>query len=98
MTKGEHSGDPEIRPKESIEALSSLGVSEVYFGDFPNTEVPCSRQSIDFLEAFYIANKPETILTYTENDIHQDHRQVGWVSMSAFRNAPQVLSAMKLPV
>ncbi len=92
MSKGEHSGDPEIRPKESIEALKLLGVKEVYFGDFPDTEIPCDHQAIDFLEAFYIAHKPETILTHTVNDIHQDHRQVGWVSVSAFRNAPQLLA------
>lgn len=92
MSKGEHSGNPEVRPKESIEALSLLGVTDVHFGDFPDTEIPCSRQAIDFLEAFYAANKPETVLTHTVNDIHQDHRQVGWASMSAFRNAPQLLA------
>ena len=37
-------------------------------------------------------HKPETILTHTVNDIHQDHRQVGWASISAFRNAPQLLA------
>jgi LmbE family N-acetylglucosaminyl deacetylase len=72
--------------------LSLLGVKEVYFGDFPDTEIPCSRQAIDFLENFYNANNPQTILTHTVNDIHQDHRKVGWVSMSAFRNAPQILA------
>lgn len=92
MTKGEQSGNPEVRPKESIEALSLLGVKEVYFGDFPDSEVPCSRQAIDFLEAFFVANKPDTILTHTVNDIHQDHRQVGWLSISAFRNAPRILA------
>ncbi len=92
MSKGEQSGDPEVRPRESIEALSLLGVKDVHFGDFPDTEIPCSKQAIDFLEAFYIANKPETILTHTVNDIHQDHRQVGWASISAFRNAPRLLA------
>ncbi len=92
MSKGEHSGSPEIRPKESIAALSLLGVNEVHFGDFPDTEIQCSRKAIDFLESFYLAHKPETVLTHTVNDIHQDHRQVGWISMSAFRNAPQVLA------
>jgi LmbE family N-acetylglucosaminyl deacetylase len=92
LSKGEQSGDPEVRPKESIAALSFLGVKEVYFGDFPDTEIPCSRRAIDFLEAFYVANKPETILTHTVNDIHQDHRQVGWLSISAFRNAPKLLA------
>jgi len=92
MSKGEHSGNPEIRPKESTAALTMLGAKEVHFGDFPDTEIPCSSKAIDFLEAFYIAHKPETILTHTVNDIHQDHRQVGWASISAFRNAPQLLA------
>jgi LmbE family N-acetylglucosaminyl deacetylase len=92
MSKGEQSGNPEVRPKESIEALALLGVKEVYFGDFPDSEIPCSRQAIDFLEAFFVANKPDTVLTHTVNDIHQDHRQVGWLSVSAFRNAPRLLA------
>ncbi len=92
LSKGEQSGNPEVRPKESIDALALLGVKEVYFGDFPDTEILCSKQTIDFLEAFYAANKPDTILTHTVNDIHQDHRQVGWASMSAFRNAPKLLA------
>jgi LmbE family N-acetylglucosaminyl deacetylase len=92
MTKGEQSGNPEVRPKESIEALGLLGIKDVYFGDFPDTEIPCSRQAIDFLESLFEANKPEAILTHTVNDMHQDHRQVGWISISAFRNAPKVLA------
>jgi LmbE family N-acetylglucosaminyl deacetylase len=92
MSKGEQSGDPKVRPNESIEALSLLGVKEVHFGDFPDSEIPCSKQAIDFLEAFYVENKPETILTHTVNDIHQDHRQIGWASISAFRNAPRLLA------
>jgi LmbE family N-acetylglucosaminyl deacetylase len=92
MSKGERSGSPEIRPKESLSALSLLGVKEVHFGDFPDTEIQCTRKAIDFLESFFVAYKPETILTHTVNDIHQDHRQVGWISMSAFRNAPKLLA------
>ena len=57
-----------------------------------DTEIPCSREAIEFLESFFVANNPETILTHTVNDTHQDHRQVGWASVSAFRNAPKVLA------
>ncbi len=92
LSKGEQSGSPQVRPKESMEALSILGVNEVYFGDFPDSEIPSSRKAIDFLETFYTENKPETVLTHTINDIHQDHRQVGWLSVSAFRNAPRILA------
>ena len=92
MTKGEMSGDPEIRVKESMDAFSVLGVKEVEFGDFPDAEIPNSHRSIDFLEQFQIKYKPDIVLTHTTNDIHQDHRQVGWLSISAFRNVPKILA------
>jgi len=38
LSKGEQSGSPEVRLKESIEALRTLGVKEVHFGDFPDTD------------------------------------------------------------
>jgi LmbE family N-acetylglucosaminyl deacetylase len=92
MTKGEMSGVPEVRAKESIDAFSVLGVKEVYFGDFPDTEIPNSHKAINFLEQFSSKNNVDIVLTHTVNDMHQDHRQVGWLSMSAFRNVPKILA------
>ena len=92
MTKGEQSANPEIRCEESKKALNMLGVSEVHFGDFPDTEVPSSSKAVKFLEAFYDKQKPETILTHSINSMHQDHRQVGWLSMAAFRFSPRILA------
>jgi len=91
-TKGEQSGNGEVRSGESRDALGILGVKEVFFGDFPDTEVPSCRKAIDFLEQFYNEYKPDIVLTHTVNDIHQDHRQVGWLSVSAFRNVPRMLA------
>jgi LmbE family N-acetylglucosaminyl deacetylase len=92
LTKGELSGDAEIRMRESREALSVLGVKEVFFGDFPDSEIPNGRKSIDFLEQFFIKYQPDVVLTHTVNDVHQDHRQAGWLSITAFRNARKVLA------
>jgi LmbE family N-acetylglucosaminyl deacetylase len=92
LTKGEKSGNPMVRTLESKAALAVLGVSEVHFGDFPDTEIPNSSKVIDFLESFVLTYKPETVLTHTVNDVHQDHRQVGWLSLSAFRNVPRLLA------
>lgn len=92
LTKGELSGDPDERCEESRKALAILGVKDVYFGDFPDSEIPNSRKTIDFLEDFYVKLKPGTILTHSVNDMHQDHRQVGWLSMAAFRNALRILA------
>lgn len=92
MTKGEQSGVPEVRVKESTDALCVLGVKEVFFGDFPDADIPSSRKAIEFLEQFYVKYKPDIVLTHTVNDVHQDHRQVGWLSISAFRNLPRILA------
>jgi LmbE family N-acetylglucosaminyl deacetylase len=92
LTKGEKSGAPEIRVKESKAALEVLGVKEVYFGDFPDAQIPCGAKGVDFLEEIFNYCKAETVLTHTVHDIHQDHRQVGWLSLSAFRNASKVLA------
>ena len=92
LTKGEKSGDPQTRVLESRAALAILGVQEVYFGDFSDTEIPSGSKGIDFLEDIFNHFKPETVLTHTVHDVHQDHRQVGWLSLSAFRNASRLLA------
>lgn len=92
LTKGEKSGNPETRCKESKDALAVLGVNEVFFGDFPDTEIPNTYKAISFLEKISNLHKPDIVLTHTIHDTHQDHRQTGWLSLSAFRNVPQLLS------
>ena len=92
LTKGEKSGVAKVRTKESTDALRILGVNEVHFGQFPDTELPSSHEAINFLEQFCLRNNPDLVLTHTVNDTHQDHRQVGWLSISAFRNVPKILA------
>ncbi len=92
MTKGELSGDKNTRVKESRKALSILSVDKVYFADFPDANVPNSYRAIEFLERFVSDNDVSAVLTHSVNDVHQDHRQIGWLSMSAFRNVPIVLA------
>jgi len=105
LTKGEKSGDARIRVQESTKALRVLGVKEIHFGNFPDTEIPHSFDAINFLEEFSLRYSPDIVLTHTTNDTHQDHRQTGWLSISAFRNVqkilayetPRVMSAAFLP-
>ena len=92
LTKGEKSGSKEVRMKESQNALDVLGIHEVFFEDYPDTQIPDSHEIIECLEKYAIKFKPEVVLTHTINDIHQDHRHVGWLSMSAFRNIPKILA------
>jgi LmbE family N-acetylglucosaminyl deacetylase len=92
MTRGGKMADTDVRIKESTEAMRVLGVNEVCFEDFPDTEVPCSHKAIARLEEYALKYRPDVILTHSLNDTHQDHRQVAWLSMSAFRNIPKILA------
>jgi len=92
LTRGEESGNPDIRMGESKKALSILGVNDVFFGDFKDTEIPSSHTAIKFLEDFYEKYQPDVVLTHTTHDTHQDHRQIAWLSLAAFRNVGKLLA------
>jgi LmbE family N-acetylglucosaminyl deacetylase len=92
MSRGGKITDTNVRMKESTEALKILGVNEVYFENFPDTEIPNSFEAINSLEQYAAKCKPDIVLTHSVNDMHQDHRTVGWLAMAAFRNIPKILA------
>ena len=92
MTRGGRTADTDLRVRESTDAMNILGVKDVFFENFPDTEIPESFEAINCLEQYAIKHKPDIVLTHSINDTHQDHRKVAWLSMSAFRNVPKVLA------
>jgi len=100
LTKGEKGLGPNnssaVRVKESIEALTLLGVSQdhIIFGDFKDTHVPDSVEVIQFLEKYNVMNSQEVCAVFVPSpkDSHQDHRFAAQASITAFRNIRQVLT------
>lgn len=92
MTRGGKTTDTNVRMRESKEAMSILGVKEVNFENFPDTEIPDSFVTINCLEKYAEKYQPDVVLTHSVNDIHQDHRRVGWLGMAAFRNVAKILA------
>jgi LmbE family N-acetylglucosaminyl deacetylase len=92
LTKGEKSGLPEVRMNESIKALSLLGVKEVYFENFVDTQIPDSFEVIDCIEKYVVKFKPDSVFIHSINDVHQDHRRIGWLALSACRNVSKILA------
>ena len=88
----EESHDTNVRMRESTEAMNVLGVKEVIFENFPDTEIPDSFEAINCLEQYALKYNPILCLTHSINDTHQDHRKVAWLAMSSFRNVPKVLA------
>lgn len=92
MTRGGRTADTDLRMRESTGAMSVLGVKEVFFENFPDTEIPDSFEAINCLEQYALKYQPDIVLTHSINDTHQDHRKVAWLAMSAFRNVLKVLA------
>jgi len=92
LTRGGKITDTNVRMRESTEAMNVLGVKEIYFENFPDTEIPDSFEAINCLEQYALKYQPDIVLTHSINDTHQDHRRVAWLAMSSFRNIPKVLA------
>lgn len=92
MTRGGRMADSNVRMKESKEALHILGVDNISFENFPDTQIPDSYEAISCLEQYALKHNPDIVLTHSVNDTHQDHRKVGWAAMAAFRNVPKILA------
>ncbi|MGB2754697.1 MAG: PIG-L deacetylase family protein [Phycisphaerae bacterium] len=93
LTKGERGGDPDVRVKESTEACALLGVpcDHVFFGDFEDTRVPDSFDTVNFLEQF-CDERTWAVFVSSPDEAHQDHRHTALCSMAAYRNVRRLLA------
>src|SRR2546428_3821724 len=84
-------GDPEVRRREQKDAARILGVREVFWGDYRDTEVPLTRDLIVRLEAVIRQADPRMIFVHPPEDTHQDHPNPAQGAMSATRHVPNLL-------
>lgn len=91
LTKGEASGDVEVREKECRRAADILGVDGLFFGGLKDTSVHDGRETIDVIEKVIDKVKPNIIYAPTRKDTHQDHRNTGHATLSAGRHCKMIL-------
>jgi LmbE family N-acetylglucosaminyl deacetylase len=84
-------GDPDVRRREQKDAARILGVREIYWGDYQDTEVPLTRDLIIRLESVIRKVEPRMIFVNSPEDTHQDHRHLAQSAMSATRYVPNFL-------
>ncbi|PYN46188.1 MAG: hypothetical protein DMD95_06990 [Candidatus Rokuibacteriota bacterium] len=84
-------GDAEARRQEQKDAARILGVREVFWGDYRDTEVPLTREIIVRLESVIREIEPRMIFVNSPDDTHQDHRNLAQSVMSATRYVPNFL-------
>lgn len=91
LTKGEASGDAEVRENECRRAAEILNVDRLFFGNLKDTRVSDGRETIDVIEKVVDEVKPEIVYTPASKDTHQDHRNTGHATMSAGRRCKMML-------
>ena len=89
LTKGEASGDPWIREKECGLSAEIIG-AEILFGDLKDTKITDGVETIMAIENVINQLKPDFIFSHSQKDSHQDHRNVGFATLSAARRSKRV--------
>jgi len=77
---------------ECRSAANVLGISETFFYDFPNKELPEHHIEImDIYNRYQIEFKPDLLLIPFLDDPHQDHSAVAYSAIRTFRGTETIL-------
>ena len=88
---GARGGEAAVRRREQDESAVILGAKRVFWGDYPDTELPLNRELIARLETVIAEIKPSMIFVNSPDDTHQDHRHLAQAATSATRYVPNFL-------
>ncbi len=91
MSEGTQGGDPSRRRQEQEEAARRVGVKNVFWGNWPDTQFTVSREMVDFIEKVCKEALPDEIYVNYPDDSHQDHRALAQCVVSATRHIPRIL-------
>ncbi len=91
LTKGNVGGDPSVRSREQEDAASYFGAKEIFWGDFKDTELIDSRETILKIEETIRKVSPDVVFLNYYDDVHQDHRAAAQAGISASRYIREVL-------
>ncbi len=91
LTEGEWGANGELRRAEQERAANHLHVRQVYWGGYPDTEVPNDRGLIRKIEHVVLEVQPHFIFVHYCDDTHQDHRHVALSTVTATRYTKNVL-------
>jgi LmbE family N-acetylglucosaminyl deacetylase len=75
----------DIRKKESSSAAKIIGVKEITYLMLPDTFIEHNGETVNNIEEIINLIKPDLIFTHTLEDKHQDHKNLGYATISASR-------------
>ena len=91
LTGGGRGGSKSVRQKEAAAAALKMGVKEIFWGSYRDTELPLSKPLIDDIEKTIGSVQPSFIFLHHQHDTHQDHRVLAQAAISATRYIRNVL-------
>jgi len=80
-----------VRRDEQLASCRLLGAKEIFWGGYPDTEVPVTRQAIRQIEDVVKKIDPAFIFVNYFDDTHQDHRHLATCTVTATRYTRNVL-------
>ena len=90
LTKGEFGGDAKVRLREQEEAMRLVGVKEIFWGGYIDTELPNDRIIITRIDQVIDKVMPDEVYVNYLYDIHQDHRTLAECALAATRYVKKV--------
>jgi LmbE family N-acetylglucosaminyl deacetylase len=91
LTRGEASGNADLREKECRQSAKILGANNVFIGGIQDTKVDDGRKTIDTIEGIVSKLRPDIVYAPSSKDTHQDHRNTGCAVLSACRRCRVIL-------
>ncbi|MBN2119679.1 MAG: PIG-L family deacetylase [Candidatus Omnitrophica bacterium] len=91
LTSGKFGADPQVRTKEQEEVAKFLGVKDLFWGGFKDTELIDNRELILKIEEVVDKIRPDIVFINYPEDVHQDHRAASHAGVSATRYIKEVL-------
>ena len=95
-TNGEAGGNPKGRTDEAKESAALIN-AKIYFGNLPDTRVSDGIDTILVIEKHIKLINPDIIFVNSEQDTHQDHRNVAKATTSSTRFGPDEVYMYESP-
>lgn len=91
LTEGERGAQRGLRRLEQERAAKIMNVEKIYWGGYPDTEVPMGQGLIQKIEQVVREVDPQFIFVHFHDDTHQDHRHLAMSTVTATRYTRNVV-------
>lgn len=91
MTEGGEGGTTSTRADEQARSQKIMGVDQIYWGGYPDTQLAVNKSLINNIEEVIARVEPVFIFCPFPEDTHQDHRHLAQGTLSATRYVRNVL-------